>query len=223
MTHIAHLTIGASTTGGILVLAHTDRDEAVRPHNRMKLTTNSLGALVWLIVLPALAGGQSLEDAAKKERDRRDKLREAGAGARTLTEEDLASNKGSLANDPKAKNPKGEDAESSTRANPTAASGSRRAGPAAPAKSGEEYWQGRVAQARSRVAEAQRRNDALQRMIHIGQPAMYDENGRRVIYSIYQMKELADAAAADLAAAQTALENVLEEGRRSGALPGWLR
>ena len=60
-------------------------------------------------------------------------------------------------------------------------------------------------------------------MIRFGQPAEYDANGGRVIYSIHSMKEMADAAAAELALAQTALENVFEEGRRSGALPGWLR
>jgi hypothetical protein len=37
------------------------------------------------------------------------------------------------------------------------------------------------------------------------------------------MKAMADAAAADLAAAQAELEAVIEDGRRSGALPGWLR
>jgi hypothetical protein len=43
------------------------------------------------------------------------------------------------------------------------------------------------------------------------------------MYSIYQLKTMADRAAAELASAQTALENVLEDGRRSGVPPGWLR
>jgi hypothetical protein len=60
-------------------------------------------------------------------------------------------------------------------------------------------------------------------MIRIGQPARYDANGRRVMYSIHQLKQMADVAAAELASAQTALENVLEEGRRSSIPPGWLR
>ena len=60
-------------------------------------------------------------------------------------------------------------------------------------------------------------------MIRFGQTGSYDTNGRRVIYSIHQMKAIADAAAAELAAAQAALEGVLEEGRRAGAQPGWLR
>jgi hypothetical protein len=73
------------------------------------------------------------------------------------------------------------------------------------------------------VEAAQRRRDALQRMIIIGQPARYDANGQRVIYSSQQMKEKADAADAALATAQADLEKLLDEGRHAGALPGWLR
>jgi len=181
------------------------------------------GAVACLVALPALAGGQSLGDAAKKERERRDKLRQAGSSARTLTQEDLATTKARLANDPNqpVAGEKGEASKQPARESP----GGRNAdGPeAASPKGGEEYWRGRVAQARGRVAAAQRRYDAFQRMIRLGQPGAYDENGNRVIYSIYQMKEKADAAAAELASAQAALENVLEEGRRAGAQPGWLR
>lgn len=180
-------------------------------------------ALVSLVALPSLAAGQSLGDAAKKERDRRDKLRQSGAGARTITGDDLAANKGALANDPKQP-PAGGDGEASKQAQRATASGPGEAGPDATAsKSAEEYWRGRVTAARARVAAAERRNDAFQRMIRFGQPAGYDENGRRVIYSMQQMKAMADAAAAELTSARAALEGVLEEGRRSGALPGWLR
>ena len=60
-------------------------------------------------------------------------------------------------------------------------------------------------------------------MIRLGQPAKYDENGRRVIYSIHQMKAMADEAAAEIRQAQEALDDLLDEARRAGALPGWLR
>ena len=52
---------------------------------------------------------------------------------------------------------------------------------------------------------------------------MHDANGKRVIYSIHQMKAMADASAAQLVAAQSALDKVIDEGRRAGAQPGWLR
>jgi len=60
-------------------------------------------------------------------------------------------------------------------------------------------------------------------MIRIGQPAMYDENGKRVIYSMQRMKSMADEAQAELEAAKQALDALLDEARRAGALPGWLR
>jgi hypothetical protein len=179
-------------------------------------------AAACLVALPAFAYGQSLGEAARKERERREKTREAGGSARTLTEEDLATTKGTLANDPKA--------QPATTAAPRTAgttSGSGLAYPPNPAgpspESQEEYWRRRVAQAQARVEQVRRRHDALQRMIQFGQPAMYDANGKRVLYSIHQMKTMADTAAAELAAAHAALEGVLEDGRRSGAQPGWLR
>jgi hypothetical protein len=173
---------------------------------------------VLVLALPALALGQSLGEAAKKERERRDKLRQGGAGARTLTEDDLATTKGALANDPKAKAPESAAPEKGGRASGTSGEG---AGDSS--KSGEEYWRGRARAARGRVADAQRRCDAFQRMIRLGQPASFDENGRRVIYSVQQLKTMADAADSELLAAQAALEATLEEGRRAGAQPGWLR
>jgi hypothetical protein len=184
---------------------------------------SSLGALACLVVLPSLTAGQSLGDAAKRERERRGKVREAGASVRTLTEEDLATTKGTLANDPKAQPPKVDDGGTSKREGGAAAGGAGAGGAEEGSSKNEERWRRRVAEARARVDEAQRRNDALQRMIRLGQPAQYDRNGQRVMYSIYQLKTMADRAAAELASAQTALENVLEDGRRSGVPPGWLR
>ncbi len=181
-----------------------------------------------LAILPALVAGQSLGDAAKKENDRRDKLRKAGVTSRTLTEEDLATTKGRLANDPREQTGTRADGDGTKRE----ATASRRvvsapdgalSGDSDRSDEKEQYWRGRAAEARARVEDAQRRNDALERMIRLGQPAHYDANGRRVIYSTHQMKSMADAAAAELASAQAALENVLEEGRRAGAQPGWLR
>jgi hypothetical protein len=177
---------------------------------------------VCLVALPAFAGGQSLGEAARKERERREKTREASGSTRTLTEDDLATTKGTLANDPNA--------QPATAVAPPSAGAANGSGPIRPATSAapspesqEAYWRRRVAQAQARVDQARRRHDSLQRMIHVGQGAMYDANGRQVIYSIHQMKTMADAAAADLGAAEAALERVQEEGRRSGAQPGWLR
>ena len=53
-----------------------------------------------LVLLPGLAGAQSLGDAARKEKDRRKRLEESGVKPRELTDKDLRSGKGTLANDP---------------------------------------------------------------------------------------------------------------------------
>jgi hypothetical protein len=181
-------------------------------------------ALICLLALPALAGGQSLGDTAKKERDRREKLRQTGASSRELTEADLATTKGQLANDPNAEAAQIGSGEASQKSGRATTSGQQRTGSEAmPSQTGEEYWRDRIAVARNRVAEAERRNLVLQRQVLFGQPVRHDKNGRRVIYSIHTMKERADVAAADLASAKKALEDVLEEGRRSGAQPRWLR
>jgi hypothetical protein len=179
-----------------------------------------LAALLLALVLPALASGQSLGEAAKKERERREKVRESGAGARTLTQEDLAANKGALANDPGVRSAGAEEASADGKAAATASRPRPNAGGDA---RGEEYWRERAARARDRIAAAEERQMALQRMIRFGQAAQYDESGREFKLSAHRLKQLADAADAELAAARKALEDLLDEGRRAAAMPGWLR
>jgi hypothetical protein len=181
-----------------------------------------------LLALPAFPAGQSMGDTARKERERRAKLKPAEAAAQPISEKDLAATTGRLANDPE------ETPSPSASASPTGeASGpgfgaglgtqaSDAGGPGASADA-ETYWRRRVGQARGRVAEAQAKHDAMQRMVHLGQPAMYNEDGRRVMYSAQQLKQMADRAQAEVAEAQKALDDLLEQARRAGALPGWLR
>jgi hypothetical protein len=177
------------------------------------------------LVLSTPAAAQSLGDAARKERDRRDRIERTRAPSRTLTDEDLASNKGTLANSTEtapAPPEDGEDGEASVgEAFPVPTSLRLPEGPQT--ANGEEYWRGRVAQARGRIAEARMRHESLQRQIRFGQPELHDRNGQRVIYSIHQMKQRADAAEAELRSAEAALEDLFVEARRAGALPGWLR
>jgi hypothetical protein len=178
-----------------------------------------------LVMVPALAAGQSLGEVAKKEQERRDRLRQKGVHSRPLTEEDLATTKGTVANEPTTANTASADGEKANGDDAEAVSGGGLLEVAndAPAQSGEGYWRGRVARGRARIAAAQRRLEALQLMIRVGQPAAFDENGKRVMYSVHQLKAKADQAAADLAAARQAVEDVIEEGRRAGVPPGWFR
>jgi hypothetical protein len=186
----------------------------------------------WAVLAGALlvtttASAQSLGDAAAKERERRDKVHANAPPSRTVTDEELASNKGKLANEPDPVPPQASEPVAIRSEDPEA---SGRAGSGIPGfieaqqpVKDESYWRARAAEAHNRIAMAQRRYDSLQRQILFGQPERYDESGQRVIYSIQTMKQKADAAEAELKAAQQALEDLDQEARRAGALPGWLR
>lgn len=230
-----------------------------------------LGVLASLLALAGFAGAQSLEEAARKERERRAKLRATGSVAPAITEDQLAAGAGKAANDPQAQpanepsakpaseasskpasegsaRPASEESSkpaSDTGAKPASAKPATAAKPppgaatatgdasklpssrpdaeAGAAPSSEAYWRARAAAARARVQDAQDRYDALDRMIRLGQPETYDENGKATMLSPQTMKRLADAAQADLAAARKTLEDLADEARREGAQPGWLR
>ncbi len=172
-----------------------------------------LAAVACVVAFPVLAGGQSLGDVARKEKDRRDKARTASPAPPTYTEDSLASAKGGLLSSDVG------NAAPSPRVSPAPSA----AGDEGRRADAEGYWRMRAARARHRVAAAQEAYDSLDRQIRIGQPARTDENGLRVIYSQRDMKEMADRAQTELAEARKALEDLFDEARRAGALPGWLR
>jgi hypothetical protein len=163
-----------------------------------------------LLALPALALGQSLAEAARKEKARRDEVRKTGPPTRVVTEEELKTTRGQPVppESPAASKPPSPP--------PLDSSRQERA-------QKEAYWRTRGAEARQRLAVAEQRYAELDRMIRIGQPARFDENGRRYIVSQQRMKVLADEAEAEVANAKKALEDLDDAARRAGALPGWLR
>jgi hypothetical protein len=174
-----------------------------------------------LLAIPGLALGQSLGDVARKERQRRERPGENVPVSRTLTEDDLATTRGRLANDPGEPVAGTQEVQETSRSAESPAPVVAAASPSPTSQ--EAYWRGRARQARDRVAAADRRYRSLLRMIQYGQPLMFDANGRRVIDSAQAMKARADRAESELHAAEKALENLADEARRAGALPGWLR
>jgi len=159
-----------------------------------------------------------LGEAARQEREQRKKTT---TEVKVVTEDELASNKGQLANDPGVADP-GPPPETRVAARPFEAE--------VPgidiltaSMSAEEFWRTQARRARNRLALAKRRYKAIERQIRIGQPAVYDQNGRRVINSVHAMKAWADEGEAEVRAAEKALADLREEARRAGALPGWLR
>jgi hypothetical protein len=194
----------------------------MRQESRKAIRTLAVWALVILSGAP-LVRAQSLADAAQKERERREKAKAAGAPAKALTEDDLAQTKGKIANDPSqvaVRSPE-----------PALVGGMRNASTAAPVgpprspsvAQGESYWRPLYVAAKMRLDEALTRQAYMQRVLHAGQPVQYDPSGRQIAYSLAQLKQMADDADAQVATAQKALDDLEEEGRRAGALPGWFR
>lgn len=149
--------------------------------------------------LAAAAHGQSLAEAARREKEKRKQPAESPP-ARVYTETDLKS----LPPAPK----------SSTSPSP-AAKGSPSPGPSASPEPDralqERMWRARFAEARARIAyeEANAYEDRIEVVFHAGIPV--------------QQKVRVKVETPGLKAARQALEDLHEELRRSGGLPGWGR
>ena len=184
---------------------------------------------VVLILVPALAMGQSLGDAAAKERERRRKLKEAGATSEVVDGDALKANKGSLANDPNAvPAPSKGTAKPSPSPSPVA-----RPTSAVPLLTGEEpdpgpanreaAWRERATLARQRIEAWQKRYDIWSSQ-HLA-PGDYfvDDDGRKLVGSAENLQQITARAKAQLEAARQALADLEESARRQSVPPGWLR
>ena len=172
-----------------------------------------------LLLLPSLVAGQSLAEAARREKERRERNREAGVEARVVTEEDLKNAPGTLANDPDeapAVVSGAAGARDAKREADTRAQFERR-------KDQEELWRTRAAQARARVEKARKTHDVLT-SLHLA-PGEYfmDEQGKVLIRSLDHLRELIGKAKAELEASEKGLEQLEEAARRNNVPPGWLR
>jgi hypothetical protein len=186
----------------------------------MKLGMMAAGAL---LALPALATGQGLGDAAKKEKERRQQTQKSGAPARTYTQDEV------LALPPIANEGAGTGNASSpgtttaVGASPAAPSVAPRATEGDSRQREEQFWRGRANVARQRVEKAQAVHQRLSGMSLVPGYVYEDSTGRVVIHSIEQLQGLTARAKADLDEAQKALESLLDEARRASVPPGWLR
>jgi murein DD-endopeptidase MepM/ murein hydrolase activator NlpD len=177
-------------------------------------------ALSLLLVAPLLAHGESLAEAARREQARREKLKAQGAPAtKVVTEAELAASKGDLVSVPASPTAR----PSPRTPAPGPGQGGAREGAVSAQDDAEAYWRSRAANARARLEHAEAVYAALDRQIRLGQPGQLDENGQIRMYSQAQLKRRADEAQAEVEAARKDLERTLDDGRRAGALPGWLR
>jgi hypothetical protein len=180
---------------------------------------------VLLLAMPALGQAQSLGDAARQEKDRREKNAAGGVKAQTVTEEDLKNGKGQLANDP--------DADAGEAMVPTTTGGT--SGPAtvgvpgappsqAPtAARGESYWRGAHERALARLEGAKEKYQHYTDMVLV--PGYYyaAKNGHAQIDSVGQLQGMTARAKGEMDAAQKALDDLEERARRAGVPPGWMR
>lgn len=174
-------------------------------------------ATIAIVLLPALTFGQSLGELAKKEKERRKKNQEQGVKARTITDEQV-----STASDTPPPPPPPESS-AKTASSDTTAAGAATTGASSKPPLKEEEWRYRVAEARTRVQRARERCDYLSGLSLVPGEYYVDEKGNPVISSLGQLQSMVREANAEREAAEKALADLLEEARRAGVPPGWLR
>lgn len=172
------------------------------------------GLLVFAIPVPGQA--QSLGSAAEKEKQRRQKNKEAGVQARVVTDEQMAAERPEAVASPSPSPP----AAASTA--PTQAE-SAEPDSSQVRRQQEEQWRARMAKAQARLDAARKRHEAVSQLYMTHGEYYVDDKGRTVIASAAQLQQMVAQAKAELDAAQRALENLEEDARRAGVPPGWLR
>jgi hypothetical protein len=171
----------------------------------------------------SFAEDSPLVQAAKREKERREKLKQP---AKVLTNQDIQ----------KFKEKQGDTAESTQTQESTPADGTIPADQTAAdqnkgkkekgAWDDEEYWRSRSADASRAVEEAQKKVDDIQNDVDTlwrAQTAVDDGQQKQLVTSQRgeKMSDL-EKAKADLQAAQQAQQALQEEARKAGAPPGWV-
>jgi hypothetical protein len=192
----------------------------------MGLTQALVVAAAAILVLPEVAAAQGLGDASKKEKARREQTK--APNAKTYTQDELATLP-PVANEPAPTT--GEEAPPA--AGTSGRSGARAVAPFFPEETSAEpegstrgdeaLWRTNVAQARARVDRARASHQRLAGLNLVPGYEYQDESGRTVIGSVEQLQGLTASAKRELDAAEKALADLLEEARRAGVPPGWLR
>jgi hypothetical protein len=182
-----------------------------------------LAALLVAASVPASVPSQGLGDAARKEQKRRS---EAKPGTtKSYSQDDL----GQL--------PPIANAQSSGEPSPptTTSAGSQPGDPATPTddsysreerqrRQDEARWRDRVAKARKRLEDAEEAHAALASLSFGSEDSeVFDAHGQVLNRSLGDLQQATARAKAERDAAQRALEDLLEEARRAGVPPGWLR
>jgi hypothetical protein len=180
-----------------------------------------------LMVAASLAGAcpsvaQGLGDAARQERERRDKLKAEGKSGRAVVDADsLKTNKGQVAN---AAPSTGTVTEAAAPAPPPSASASTEAEPTDTRRQDEAAWRQLLREARANVEKLQQQYDMLSSQhLAAGEYFVDARTGKRLIGSAERLQNMVAQAKAALDAGQRQLEALEERARREHVPPGWLR
>ncbi len=195
---------------------------------RFARTVHFAGGLVLLLALGPAAPGQSLGEAARKEKERREK---AGPTGPAFTDEDLRGYaEGGAVGKPGAGAADKSAARDKASAEKATKEGTARGGNGA---GDEAYWRGRAKAARAaveaaeaRVAQAEAAAQSAPAGIRQPQPgdALTQVPPSVVTDAARRAAEAALAAArSELERAKKVQADLEEEARRKGVLPGWLR
>lgn len=91
----------------------------------------------------------------------------------------------------------------------------------------EVYWRGRYQEAKARIEKAQKEVDRLQPIVDQLKQTYVESKDPTVVTqfqdAVERRTEELESAKKELEAAQQGMDDLEEEGRKAGALPGWFR
>jgi len=176
---------------------------------------NLLTVLALAVTTPVVGSAQSLGDVARKEEARR----KATKTGKVYTNDTIRGGERPAPTPAPADAAAGSQAQSGEKPKPAPAADDR--------KKQEEYWRGRVAEARNGLERAKMFQEALQTRINSlsNDFASRDDPAQRSQIASNRQKALAelDRVTKDIAGFQKQIADIEEEGRKAGVPPGWLR
>jgi len=192
-----------------------------------------VGMLTLTIFLVNLTYGQSLADIAKKEKERRANIKTHGKVITNETVKEHLEDKGNVpgtlsqSTEESAEETPSEEAPTQTSSETKTAT--KETTPSEPTDlegNNEAYWRNRIKDAQQKIADLEKQVNDLQLRLNGLQMSFYamdDPNQRQLLNSeIDSTFEMLAKAKEDLEKAKQDLEDTREEGRKKGALPGWI-
>jgi chromosome segregation ATPase len=179
------------------------------------MTRNLLAALALALALAwtGNAQEQSLAEAAKKAREQK---KQAPKTVKVFTNDNIQAGEVSAAGGaPPA---------------PTkeAAAGEKKTAEGAPGEKGEAYWRGRFSNLRTKLSQAQKELDILQRELNVAENQYYDDPNKALREKVLRtdindhLKKIQDKKD-EIHKLKQQLSDLEDELRRTGGDPGWAR